>query len=98
MQLHLLAPQTLNYYFSYLDPKGVACRITSDTCTRNCLPNGMACLPCQWLAPVVKNLLNRTLKLNPTTNNIYANFIQMRKRLDGKGATIHQLKLDVRTF
>ena len=98
MQLHSLAPQTLNYHFSYLDPKGVACRITSDTCTRNRLPNGMACLPCQRLAPVVKNLHDRALKLNPTTNNIYANFIQMRERLDGKGATIRQLKLDVRIF
>jgi hypothetical protein len=98
MQLHLLAPQTLHYHFSYLDPKGIACRITSNTCTRHRLHNGMACLPCQRLAPVVKNLHDRALQLSPTTNNIYVNFFQMHKRLDGKTAAIRQSKLDVRIF
>ena len=98
MHLHSLAPQSLGYHFSYMDPKGVNCWITSDTCTKHGLKNGKACLSCQRLAPVVKTLHDRALKLNPTTNNVYANFVQMRERLDEKTMAIRQLKLDVRTL
>jgi hypothetical protein len=58
----------------------------------------MACLPCQRLAPVVKNLHDRALELSPTTNNIYVNLFQMQERLDGMTAAIRRLKLDVRIF
>ena len=81
-----------------MDPKGVNCWITSDTCTKHGLKNGKACLSCQQLAPVVKTLHDRALKLNPTTDNVYANFVQMRERLDEKTMAIRQLKLDVRTL
>jgi len=89
MRLHSLAPQSLCYHFSYINPKGVNCWITSGTCAKHGLENGKVCLSCQWLAPVAKTLHDHAL--NPTTNDLYANFVQMHERLD-------ELFVEIRTL
>lgn len=96
MHLHSLVSQTLGYYFSYMDPKGIVCWITSDDCTCWQLENGLACFCCQRLGPIMKTLHERALAIAPTTNNIYCNWIQLREQLEEKTIANWQLKLDVR--